>query len=58
MSLDPKLLNLLACPDCQLDLVYRLQGETEELVCPHCRRHFKIIDGIPRLLPQDYEKTP
>lgn len=51
--LDPKLLNLLACPDCKLDLVYRRQGETEDLLCPKCQRQFPIKDGIPHLLPND-----
>lgn len=53
MPLDPKLLNLLACPDCKIDLIYRRQSKTETLICHSCRRQFAVIDGIPQLLPRD-----
>jgi len=52
MPLDPHLLNILACPDCKLDLIYRKQVKKEELLCPKCHRVYPIIKDIPQ-----YDKT-
>lgn len=56
MPLDIKLLNLLACPDCKLDLIYKRHHHQEELICPQCRRRFSVVDGIPHLLPKDQKQ--
>lgn len=46
--LDPKLLELLACPACNDRPPLREDGET--LVCDKCHRVYPIRDGIPELL--------
>lgn len=51
--LDPKLLNILACPECKTDVVYRRTGKKEELVCSQCGRVFEVKDGIPVMMPKD-----
>lgn len=47
-TLDPKLVEILACPACDDRPPLRLEGET--LVCDACRRVYPIRDGIPQLL--------
>jgi len=48
MSLDPVLLEILACPKCRGELEYR---EVEsELRCPVCRVIYRIDDDIPIML--------
>lgn len=49
MTLDPKLLELLACPACKKPLTYRASGP-ESLDCPSCRKRYLVKDGIPVLL--------
>lgn len=46
--LDPKLLEILACPKCKGDLVY--EAEKQELVCNCCRLIYEIRDDIPIML--------
>jgi len=46
--IDPKLLEILACPACDDRPPVRLLGET--LVCDKCRRVYPIRDGIPEML--------
>ena len=46
--IDPKLLEILACPACDDRPAVRLDGET--LVCDKCRRVYPIKDGIPEML--------
>jgi uncharacterized protein YbaR (Trm112 family) len=46
--IDPKLLEILACPACDDRPPLRLDGET--LVCDKCRRIYPIKDGIPEVL--------
>jgi uncharacterized protein YbaR (Trm112 family) len=53
--LDPKLLNILACPECKIDVVYRRVGTKEELECSRCHRIFPIVDGIPQMVPAKKE---
>ncbi len=59
-----RLVDILACPDClshNLLLVIKKYGhgdlEIEEgsLDCPNCSRTFLIKDGIPRMLPHDFQ---
>ncbi|MFW6304079.1 MAG: Trm112 family protein [Candidatus Sumerlaeota bacterium] len=53
MSLDPKLMEVLACPDCKSELVEK----DDRIICQNadCRRVFKITDGIPVMLIDESE---
>ncbi len=48
MSIDPKLLEILVCPQCRGDLEHR--PEEKRLRCPSCRLDYRIDDDIPVLL--------
>ncbi len=48
MNLDPRLLDLVACPACHGGL--RVDDAAEELVCDACRLAFPVRDDIPVLL--------
>jgi len=56
------LLSILACPVCRADLNYESledhprddeEIETGMLRCGSCRAHYPILDGVPRLRPED-----
>ena len=47
------LLSILACPNCVDRPPLRREGD--QLVCTVCARSYKIIDGVPQLLPEDGE---
>ena len=49
--IDPKLLEILACPLCKTEV--KLQGE--RLVCVQCGRRYPIRDGIPVMLIEEAE---
>jgi uncharacterized protein YbaR (Trm112 family) len=49
--IDPKLLEILACPLCKTEV--RL--EEERLVCVQCGRRYPIRDGIPVMLVEEAE---
>ena len=49
MSLDPRLLEILACPDTH-HAPLRLDEAAQTLTCTECGRIFAIRDGIPVLL--------
>jgi uncharacterized protein YbaR (Trm112 family) len=49
--IDPELLSILACPVCQDRPPLRLSGDF--LVCTGAGHGFRIVDGIPHLLPED-----
>ena len=49
--IDPKLLELLACPVCKTPV--RL--EAERLVCGQCGRRYPVRDGIPVMLVEEAE---
>jgi len=53
MTLDKKLLEILACPDCHGDILYRKKGKRESLKCQKCRRVFAVKNGIPIMLPKE-----
>jgi hypothetical protein len=55
MSLDPDLLDLLACPS---EDHAPLREEAGELVCTYCASRFPIDDGIPVLLLDDATPGP
>jgi uncharacterized protein YbaR (Trm112 family) len=44
--IDEKLLELLACPACQGDVVLK----DNQIVCTQCQRVYPIVDGVPVLL--------
>ena len=46
--IDPKLLEILACPACESRPPVKL--EHEMLVCTECGRRYPIRDGIPIML--------
>ena len=49
--IDPKLLDILACPNCKTEV--RLDGE--RLVCVRCGRRYPIRNGIPVMLVEEAE---
>jgi len=51
--MDPKLLEILACPSCHGNL----SEKENSLVCPKCRMKFRIDDGIPVLLIEEAESV-
>lgn len=56
MSIDPRLLEILACPACHGD-IRALPGE-EGLECAGCRRVYPVRDGIPVLLIEEARERP
>jgi uncharacterized protein YbaR (Trm112 family) len=50
MTLNKKLLDILACPKCKGDLKYKDAKEDESLTCLKCRLKYKVEDGIPIML--------
>lgn len=48
MPIDPKLLEILACPESKAPLV--LDGETLVSTDPRTRRRYRIENGIPVML--------
>lgn len=48
-EIDPELLEILACPMCK----QRVRLEGKELVCTSCGRRYPIVNGIPRMLPDE-----
>lgn len=51
--ISPDLLNLLACPKCADRPRLRLEGD--RLVCDECHSSYRIVDGVPHLLPEEAE---
>lgn len=54
MNLDPKLLEILACPNCRADL--RVDDAANELVCTGCGYAYPVRDDIPVLLIDEARK--
>jgi uncharacterized protein YbaR (Trm112 family) len=51
MALKKELLDILACPKCKGDLVYK---ETENfLVCEKCRLMYQVKDDIPIMIIEE-----
>lgn len=48
MALDPKLLEILACPKCKADV--KLTTDDKALKCVSCHRVYRIEDDIPVML--------
>lgn len=53
MTIDPKLLEILVCPQCKEELEYR-EAE-QELLCHRCRLRYHIDDDIPVMLIDEAE---
>lgn len=53
MSLDNRLLEILACPSCKGDLVYF--EAHERLLCRACPLLFRVDDDIPVMLVDEAE---
>ena len=51
MPIDPKLLEILACPLCKTEV--RLAPDGGGLVCGTCRRRYPIVDDIPIMLIEE-----
>ena len=52
--LNKKLLEIIACPKCKGDLVYK--KEENRLDCEKCRLRYRIEDDIPIMLIDEAEK--
>lgn len=48
MPIDPKLLEILACPLCKTPV--KLTSDGQGLTCSQCRRRYPIKDDIPIML--------
>ncbi|MBI4726061.1 Trm112 family protein [candidate division TA06 bacterium] len=51
--LDPKLLEILACPKCKGELEYR--PKEQKLLCWSCKLGYNIKDDIPIMLIDEAE---
>lgn len=51
--IDPKLLEILACPACGGDVVFK----EEKIACLKCGRKYPVRNGIPVLLADQAEET-
>ena len=49
--IDPEFLAILACPICDERPPLRLEGDL--LICTAIGHGFRIVNGIPHLLPED-----
>ena len=54
MPLDPKLLEILACPECRV----KVELAEARLLCPRCGRRYRIEDDIPIMLLEEAEPPP
>jgi len=51
MTVDPRLLEILACPLCKTEVVLTPDGAG--LLCRSCRRRYPIVDDIPIMLVEE-----
>ncbi len=56
MALDPRLLEILACPLCKTDV--RLTADGKGLKCVHCHRVYPIQDDIPVMIIEEATIEP
>jgi uncharacterized protein YbaR (Trm112 family) len=49
--MDAKLLDILVCPLCKGELLYK--KTEQELVCKPCKLAFAVKDGIPVMLEEE-----
>lgn len=52
--LDPKLLEILACPVCRQPV--EADEKHEWLLCRHCSVRYRVEGDIPIMLPEEAEK--
>lgn len=43
---------LLVCPKCRGELT----TQPRQLTCPSCRIVFPVVDGIPRMVPEEWTR--
>jgi uncharacterized protein len=51
--LDPRLLEILACPRCKGPVA--VDAEHTSLTCPTCRLRYRVEDDIPIMLVEEAE---
>jgi len=56
MAIDPKLLEILACPACKTEV--RLTAGGDGLRCERCTRVYRIEDDIPIMLIEEATFDP
>jgi uncharacterized protein YbaR (Trm112 family) len=56
MSIDPQLLEILACPVCKGDI--KLTADEKGLKCMECSRVYPIKDDIPVMLADEATIEP
>ncbi len=56
MALDPRLLEILACPLCKTDV--RLTADGKGLKCVRCHRVYPIQDDIPVMIIEEATIEP
>ncbi len=56
MALDPRLLEILACPLCKTDV--RVTADGKGLKCVRCRRVYPIQDDIPVMIIEEATIEP
>ena len=54
MTIDPELLDILACPQCKGVLTFDAAAGT--FTCPACRLRYRVKDGIANFLIDEAEK--
>lgn len=54
--MDSKLLDILACPICKGELIYK--NKDQELICKIDRLAFPVKDDIPVMLIEEARKLP
>lgn len=56
MPVDPRLLEILACPLCKTEVQATPDGAG--LVCHKCRRRYPIVDDIPIMIVEEATILP
>ncbi len=51
MSINPELLEILACPKCKGDL--RVAAQEDGLLCESCGVVYPVVDGVPIMLEEE-----
>ena len=58
----PDLMKILCCPVCKTDLELKITKQEHDeviegqLTCNKCKVEYQIQDGIPNLLPVEYQE--
>jgi len=51
VAIHPRLLEMLACPLCKVEVVPTPDGSG--LLCRSCRRRYPIVEDVPMMLVED-----